>query len=159
MHATIQPLQLQILRFTWWLTLPPSLCPPIPIALTHTREKPHKCNKCNYLTTTAGKVRIHMLTHTRQQPHKCGACNRYFGKVHEKALFDKQWREATQVWTASAGNVERHLLVHGTDKPHTTCDQWKKHSIKLCIQFQIFFLNLQIFSHGYIRHIRNISQL
>ena len=39
--------------------------------MTHTGEKPHKCDVCDKSLKQKGDLQRHLLTHTGDKPHKC----------------------------------------------------------------------------------------
>ena len=42
--------------------------------LTHTREKPQKCDICSYATASKSDLVIHKRTHTGEKPYRCSMC-------------------------------------------------------------------------------------
>ena len=69
----------------------------------HTREKPFKCNQCNYACTTSGDLQRHMRTHSGERPFKCNHCS--------KAYTQKQ-------------NLVKHVKVHIW--PNYKCNQFNR---------------------------------
>ena len=50
--------------------------------LTHTGEKPNKCNQCDYTCTLASNLKRHKKTHAGERPFKCNQCNKTFTLKH-----------------------------------------------------------------------------
>ena len=77
-------------------------------SLTHTGERPHKCDVCDYAGITSCSLKVHMRSHTGDKPHKCPSCN----------------YACTQ-----AGSMKRHLLIHSGEKPYN-CDHCEYTSVE-----------------------------
>ena len=41
----------------------------------HSGEKTNKCNQCNYASSQAGTLRVHLQTHSGEKPNKCSQCD------------------------------------------------------------------------------------
>ena len=67
------------------------------------REKPHKCNQCNYSSTQAACLRRHFKTHTGEKLNKCNQCN---------------------YASSEAGHLRSHLKTHIGEKSNK-CNQCK----------------------------------
>ena len=42
---------------------------------TNRREKPNKCNQCDYATAQASHLRTHLKTHSGEKSNKCNQCD------------------------------------------------------------------------------------
>ena len=54
--------------------------------LTHTGERPHKCNICGRGFYTREHVKRHKLVHTGEKPFLCGMCGMKFGQLGKGLL-------------------------------------------------------------------------
>ena len=62
----------------------------------HTREKPFKCNQCNYAGTNSGNLQRHMRTHSGERPFKCNQCSKAY---KDKRDFTKHCKgHSTYIW-------------------------------------------------------------
>ena len=61
------------------------------------KEKPHKYTQCNFASSYASQLRVHIKTHSLQKPNKCEWCD---------------------YSTTTSSNLTRHLLTHSGEKPH-----------------------------------------
>ena len=43
--------------------------------MTHSGEKPNKCNQCDYASYRAGDLRTHLKTHSGEKSNKCSQCD------------------------------------------------------------------------------------
>ena len=59
---------------------------------TENKEKPHRCNQCDYASIEASKLRIHLKTHSGEKSNKCNQCD--FASIQP-------------------GNLRRHMKKHG----------------------------------------------
>ena len=41
----------------------------------HSGDKLSKCNQCDYASSHAGNLRIHLITHSGEKSHKCNQCD------------------------------------------------------------------------------------
>ena len=64
------------------------------------KEKPYKCDVCQYRTTRPSHLKTHKLIHTGEKPYKCDECD----------------YNTTTSW-----GLKRHKLKHSGDKPYS-CD-------------------------------------
>ena len=62
------------------------------IYIGHTGEKPFKCPKCEYRTTTTSHLKIHALSHSGDRPHKCPFVDCHYA-------------------TAQSSNLRQHISV------------------------------------------------
>ena len=67
----------------------------------HSGEKPNKCNQCDYASSRAGHLRKHLKMHTGEKSNKCNQCD--FASLY-------------------AGNLRKHLKTHSGEKPNK-CNQ------------------------------------
>ena len=61
----------------------------------------NKCNQCDFASSQAGQLRIHLTTHSGEKPNKCNQCDYAFLGTFE---------------------LRRHLKTHSGDKPNK-CNQ------------------------------------
>ena len=59
------------------------------------KEKPHKCNQCDYASSRATHLRTHLKTHSGEKPNKCNQCD---------------------YASSEARNLRRHMKIHCTEK-------------------------------------------
>ena len=59
--------------------------------ITHSGEKLNKCNQCEFPSSEAGHLRIHLETHSGEKSYKCNQCD-------------------------FASNLRRHLKTHSGEK-------------------------------------------
>ena len=43
--------------------------------MTHTGEKPYKCNHCDHTCAKSSQLKRHIMIHTGEKPHKCNQCD------------------------------------------------------------------------------------
>ena len=51
--------------------------------VTHTGDKPYKCNQCPHATTQAGHLKAHMMQHTGKRPFSCPQCEKSFIRTQQ----------------------------------------------------------------------------
>lgn len=73
--------------------------------LTHTAEKPYKCNICDFATKQKGNLKTHMLSHSDERPFTC---------TFESCSFS----------TKRKSILQRHMLTHA-EKKRYHCDKCK----------------------------------
>ncbi|XP_071445622.1 zinc finger protein 431-like [Hetaerina americana] len=93
--------------------------------LTHTEEKPHRCEMCSRAFTQNSNLKRHMLTHTGEGSHRCEICSRAFAhniglKRHLLTHTGEKSHKCKICSRAFAlnANLRRHLLTHTGEKPH-----------------------------------------
>ncbi|XP_071454435.1 zinc finger protein 233-like [Hetaerina americana] len=74
--------------------------------LTHTEERPHRCEICSRTFTRNSYLKRHLLTHTGEKIHKCDLCS----KSHKCEICSRAF--------ALSFNLKRHLLTHTGEKPY-----------------------------------------
>ena len=70
---------------------------------THSGEKSNKCNQFNYASAHTSHFKIHMRTHSLEKPYKCSQCDHA---------------------SSQAGNLRIHLKTHSGEKSNI-CNQCK----------------------------------
>jgi uncharacterized Zn-finger protein len=98
-------------------------------SLSSQKEKPHKCDQCDYASAQKGSLTRHKLKHTGERPHKCDQCD--YASARQDALTEhkrthtgeKPYKCDQCVYAAAEkGTLTRHKRTHTGEKPYK-CDQ------------------------------------
>ena len=85
---------------------------------THCKERPHKCNQCNFASKREDRLRKHLKIHNGEEPIKCGQCDyksfdssnmKKHVKRHGGELWWKQFEEALEAKTST------NIMITNTD--------------------------------------------
>ncbi len=99
--------------------------------LSHTGEKPYKCDKCEYSSAQRGSLNLHMLRHSEQKNHQCQQCGKLFYTAHilNKHTRTHSGQEQYKVHRCTVCDKRfyysnlllRHMSIHTGEKPWA-CD-------------------------------------
>ncbi|UYV83676.1 SETMAR [Cordylochernes scorpioides] len=93
-------------------------------SLTHTGEKPFKCEHCDYRTIYKNDLKVHLCTHTGEKPFKCEHCD--YRAIQKKSIVrhlgthtgEKHFKcEYCDYRAIQKNNLVRHLGTHTGEKP------------------------------------------
>ena len=65
----------------------------------HANEKPFNCKLCNYRSTRACHMIVHMRTHTGEKPYRCELCDYRSAQIAHKKIPLKKLLSASYVIT------------------------------------------------------------
>ncbi|CAD5117039.1 DgyrCDS5866 [Dimorphilus gyrociliatus] len=92
-----------------------------------TNEKKHKCkfDNCDYSSRYLKDVERHRLTHTREKPFKCNRCPRAFNR-NDKLQQHIRFHDGNKPFkckdcsysTVDNATLKKHMLIHTGERPH-----------------------------------------
>ena len=77
---------------------------------THSGEKSNKCNQCDFSSSQAGNLRRHLKMHSGEKSNKWFGI--FLGRPFEETSKDTQWRKDKQMQPMSGSDLRRHSKTH-----------------------------------------------